>query len=86
MGCGIGKEDKIDGFDKWDIEDAARTLISAKKIENEGGKKYAAILKEVKKQADAAMEAAAQKDLAAKEISLVAKTKKKMAKVFGKDK
>jgi hypothetical protein len=84
--CVVSSGNKIEGLDKWDVESNARTLIDAKKIENGDKKMYTVVLKEVKKQADAAMEAAAQKNLAAEEISLLAKTKKRMGKVFGKGK
>lgn len=46
-------EKKINGFDKWEVEGAARTLIEAKEIEKKP-KLLALAKKEVQRQADAA--------------------------------
>lgn len=77
------KSDKIGGFDKWKVRDSADTLIEAKEIENGDTKFYGVVLKEVKKIADAAMEAAAEKQRAAKDIALAKKVEKKMKKIYG---
>ncbi len=84
MGCGIDKSDKIEGYDRYDIENGARILMEAKRIENEDPKKYTVICKEVKKQADAAMEVAAEKALAASEIETTKKAGKGLKKLYGK--
>lgn len=73
---------KINGFDKWDVESDARTLIKAKELENGDQKYYKTLVTEVKKTADAAMEAAASKQLAAKEVSLLKKVSGKMKKMY----
>jgi len=66
---------KINGFNKWDIESAARTLIDAEKIKADARKGYLkTVMAEVGKQAKAADEAA-----------LAAKTAKNLSKVFGKE-
>jgi hypothetical protein len=50
---------KINGFDKWEVEEAARTLIKAQQIPNDKRKGFYNTVKiEVKKQADAAQKAA----------------------------
>lgn len=67
--------DKINGFDKYDIENSARTLIDAEKIRNDKRKEfYPTVLKELDKQIKAAEEAA-----------LVAKTAGKLNKIYGKN-
>lgn len=48
---------KIDGFDKWEVEEAARTLIRAQEIETRP-KFFKVVQKELKRQADAANRAA----------------------------
>ncbi len=51
--------DKINGFDRYDVEEAARTLIKAQAIPNDKRKGfYTTVLKEVDKQAAAAEQAA----------------------------
>ena len=50
-------EKKIDGFDKWEVENAARTLIEAQAIEAKP-KFYETVKKELIKQAKAAAAAA----------------------------
>ncbi len=85
MGCAIDKPNKIEGYDRYDIENGARTLMDAKRIENEDPKKYAVICKEVKKQADAAMEVAAEKQLAANEVVATKKAGKRLKKLYGKE-
>jgi hypothetical protein len=84
-GCGIDSPSskKINGYDKWDVERDAEKLIEAKKLENGDQKYYKTLVIEVKKIADAAMEAAAQKQLAASEVSLTKKVSKKMKKIYG---
>ena len=85
MGCDpvCRKSNKINGFDKWDVESDARTLIKAKELENGDSKYYKTLVVEVKKTADAAMEAATQKQLAAKEVQLTKNVGKKMKKLYG---
>ena len=59
--------DKINGFDRYDIEDAARTLIKAQAIPNDKRKGfYATVQKEVEKQAAAAEKAALEAKVASK--------------------
>ncbi len=85
MACGISnKPDKIGGFDKYDVEDAARTMIKAKEYENGDSKFYAVVLKEVEKTAKAATEAAEQKNKAAKELKLTKKVGGKLNSMYGK--
>lgn len=77
------KSDKINGYDKWDVESDARTLIKAKELENGDQKYYKVIVAEVEKTAEAATEAAAQKAQAAKEVTLVKKVGSKLKKMYG---
>lgn len=66
---------KINGFDRYDIEGSARTLIDAEKIRNDKRKGfYSTVLKELAKQVKAAQEAA-----------LVAKTTERLARTYGKN-
>jgi hypothetical protein len=68
------KDKTINGFDSWEIKDAARTLIDAEKIRNDKRKNfYSTVLKELDKQVKAAEDAA-----------VVAKTAQKLNKTFGK--
>lgn len=67
----MDKSKKIDGFDKWEIESGARTLIEAQAIEKRP-KFYEAVKKELVKQAKAAQAAA-----------LEAKVSKKLKGTFG---
>jgi len=72
----IDKSNKINGFDKWEIEDSARTLIKAEDIRNDKRKGfYTTVLAELDKQVKAAERAA-----------LVAQTARKLNKTFGKGK
>ncbi len=68
MSC-IETSKKIGGFDKWEVEDAARTLIEAQEIKMKP-KFYAVVIKEVEKQAAAAQRAAMEKKVAVKLIKL----------------
>jgi hypothetical protein len=83
--CGISedKDNKIGGFDKWKVRDAANTCIEAKEIEGGDAKFYAVVLKEVEKKAKAAMEAAETKGKAAAELKLEKKVGGKLKEVFG---
>ncbi len=78
------ESEKIGGFDKYDVRNAARTMIEAKEFENGDKKFYAVVLKEVDKIAKAAMEAAEQKSEAAKEITLTKKVDSKLKSMYGK--
>lgn len=49
--------EKIDGFDKWEVESAARNLIEVEAIKKKP-KFYAVVKKELIRQAQAAREAA----------------------------
>ena len=82
MGCSISS-DKINGYDKYDVQDDARTLIKAEEIKASDTKYYNTVLAEVKKTAKAATEAAEAKSAAAKEIALHKKVGKGLKKVFG---
>ena len=75
--------EKIDGYDKWDVESDARTLIKAEELRNGEAKYYKTLLKEVVKTAKAAAEAAKTKSDAAKELALHKKVGKGLKKVFG---
>jgi len=68
----IGKPKKINGFDRWEVESAARTLIEAIEIRKKP-KLLALAKKEALKQAKLAQEAALEK-----------KVNAKMAQTFGK--
>lgn len=67
---------KIGGFDKWEVESAARTLIEAVEIKRKP-KFLAVVKKEVLKQAKLAEAAALEKKVAAKLINLGNPHKKK---------
>ncbi len=59
--------DKINGFDRYDVEEAARTLIKAQAIPNDTRKGfYDTVKKEVVKQAAAAEKAALEAKVASK--------------------
>ena len=64
-------EKKIDGFDKWEVEGAASTLIEAKEI-TKRPKFYKTVLKEVDKQIKAAQA-----------VALEAKVGKQLKKTYG---
>lgn len=67
------ESNKINGFDKYEIEDAARTLITAQKITLDKRKGfYDTVKKELTKQVKAADEAA-----------VVAKVAQKLSETFG---
>ncbi len=85
MPCETNKANKINGYDKWEVEGDARTLIKAKELEQGDEKYYGTVCSEVRKVAKAAVEAAEVKDKAAKEVTAVKKAGKKMKKVFGKN-
>ncbi len=60
-------DNKINGFDRYDVEEAARTLIKAQAIPNDSRKGfYETVKKEVVKQAAAADEAAKEAQVAVK--------------------
>lgn len=65
-------EKRINGFDKWEVEGAARTLIEAKEIEGRP-KFFVAVKKELVRQVKAAQAAA-----------LEAKVDQGLRKTFGK--
>ena len=65
MSCEISTEKKIDGFGKWEIEQAARTLMEAIEIRRKP-KLLALAQKEATKQADLATAAALEKKVSAK--------------------
>lgn len=67
-------EEKINGFDKWEVESGARTLIEAKEIIKRP-KFYKTVLKEVDRQIKAAQE-----------VAIEARTKKRLKQTFGKKK
>ena len=58
---------KINGFDRYDIEEAARTLIKAQAIPNDSRKDfYDTVKKEIAKQATASTKAAKEAQVAVK--------------------
>lgn len=65
---------KVDGYEKYEIESAARTLIEAKEIEGDS-KLYPLAKKQLKKQAAAAL-------AAAKEANVEAKVADKLKSAF----
>jgi len=67
MTC-IEKSKKIGGFDKWEVESSARTLMDAEKIKAGDPKFYTVVKKECDKIAEAAKRAALEKQVAAKLI------------------
>lgn len=75
--------EKVKGFDKWDVESDARTLIKAKELESGDSKYYKVLLAEVEKTAKAATEAAAVKTKAAASLKLEKKVSKNLKKTFG---
>jgi tRNA A22 N-methylase len=83
--CELSKPDKIAGFDSWEVRSKADTLIEAEEIANGDPKFYKVVLAEVQKKADAAMEAAKKKKIAADSIILEKKVDKKLKKTFGGD-
>lgn len=60
-------DNKINGFDRYEVEDAARTLIKAQSIPNDTRKGfYDTVKKEVAKQAVASKQAAKEAQVASK--------------------
>ncbi len=72
MSC-IDKPKKIGGFDKWEVTEAARTLMEAEKIKAGDSKFLAVVQKECDKIAEAAKRAALEKQVAAKLINMKGK-------------
>ena len=69
MSCDVtSSKNKIGGYDKWDVESDARTLIKAEELKQGDSKYLKVIMGEVKKTAKAAVEAAEKKDAAAKKL------------------
>jgi len=68
----IDSPKKIGGFDKYDVEEAARTLIRAQEIKAKP-KFFAIVVKECEKQAEAAKRAALEKQVATKLIKMGSK-------------
>jgi hypothetical protein len=66
----IDKPKRIGGFDKWEVESAARTLMEAEKIKNGDPKFLKVVQKECDKIAEAAQQAALEKKTAAKLIKV----------------
>lgn len=66
----MAESKKIDGFDKWEIESAARTLMEAIEIKSKKPKLFALAKKEALKQAKLAQQAALEKKVQAKLINL----------------
>ncbi len=81
--CEVSKPDKINGYDKWDVESDARTLIKAKELEGGDAKYYKTLIAEVEKTAKAATEAAAIKTRAADDLKLEKKVGGKLKKMYG---
>lgn len=75
MTCIDKESKKIGGFDKWEVESAARTLIEAQEIKAKP-KFFAVVQAECDRQAEAALKAANEKKVAATEIKVAAKLKK----------
>ena len=76
--------DKINGFGKYEVEEAARSMIRSEEIKQGDPKFYGTVMTEVKKTADAAMAAAKKKDSAAKELVLHKKVSKKMKRCLAR--
>ena len=66
----IDRPKKIGGFDKWEVESSARTLMDAEKIKAGDPKFLGVVQKECGKIAAAAERAALEKKTAAKLIQL----------------
>ena len=56
------ESDKLDGYDKWEIENNARTLIEAEQIRSDP-KKCKVVEKEIQRQRDAAAAALTRKQV-----------------------
>lgn len=66
-GCIMGSDKKISGYDKWEVESAARTLTEAHEIRYKKPKKFlAVVLTEMLRQADEKEKAALETRRAAK--------------------
>ena len=65
----IGRPKKIEGFDRYDVEDGARTLIKAQEIKAKP-KFLAVVINECERQAAAAQRAAMEKKVAVKLLKL----------------
>jgi len=71
MASTIDKPNKINGFDRWDIESAADSLIKAESIRNDKRKGfYATVMKEVDKKAKDADDAAVTAHKAVRKVSV----------------
>ena len=70
-----GSSKKIGGYDKWEVEDAVRTMQKSAEIEADS-KFLAVVVKEMNREADKLEDKA----------DLLVKTSAKLKKVFGKDK
>lgn len=81
MSC---NSEKIEGYDKWDVQNDASTLINAEEIKNKDKKYFAVVMKEVDKKAKASAEAALVKQEAAASLKLEKKVSKGLKKVFKK--
>ncbi len=68
MGCCPESSEKIDGIDKWEVKNAASTLMESIEIKKKP-KLFAAAQKEALKQAKLAQEAALEKKVNAKLLS-----------------
>ncbi len=74
-GCSMGSN-KINGFDKWEIKNAAESLIKAEEIKKDKRPKFlGTVLAEVDKQV-----------IAAEAALLAARTTARLSKTFGKKK
>jgi len=72
----VAKKEQIGGFDKWEVENAYRTLVEAREILNDE-KKTAAVKIYAKKAQEAAAEVSA-------ELKLEKTVSKKMKRMFEK--
>lgn len=84
MGCSVDKSDKIGGYDRWDVQSDADTLIRAEEIKKKGDKYYKVVMGEVQKKADAATLAAGKKQEAVDQLKLEKKVGEGLKKVFKK--
>ena len=72
MSCPTESNKKIDGFDKWEVESAARTLMEAIEIRRKP-KLFVLAQKEALKQAKLAQAAAMEKKVSAKLVQTFGK-------------
>jgi len=77
---------KVGGFDKWDVEEAARTLIKSEEIRGGDAKFLKVVCIEVDKQAEAAMAAAKKKKGASDTLKAESNAGKRLGKIYGKGK